>query len=248
MRVADGVEMLAITQEMMGRTNTVCPTLLWDDHDVVLVDAGYPGQLQIFRDAMAAAGVAFERLTTVVVTHHDFDHIGGLPEIAAAAGPALKILAAVEETPYVRGERIPIKMTPENVARMTAGLPPEQAEERRRAVAARLANLPKARVDRSFVPGEELGFCGGLLAVGTPGHTPGHISLYHRPSGTLIAGDALTAVNGRLAGPPAGATLDMPQALRSLRSLATLDIAAVIAYHGGLVRTGIRERLTELQG
>ncbi len=249
MRVADGVEVLEITQEMQGRTATICPALLWDDRDVVLVDAGFPGQLELFRAAMARAGKPMDKLTKIVITHHDLDHIGSLPEVVAAA-PGVRVLAAEGERPYIQGERTPIKMTPEGVAQLTAGLPPEQVAERQKAAAARLASmtLPKARVDEVFKPGDELPICGGLVVIGTPGHTPDHISLYHKPSRTLIAGDALTADNGRLNGPPTGPTLDMPHALRSLRSFASYDIAAVIAYHGGLVRAGIRERLAEISG
>lgn len=248
MRVAGGIEMLEITAEIMGRSSTICPTLLWDGTDAVLVDAGFPGQLPLFRQAMAAAGVPFDRLTKVVVTHHDIDHVGSLPDIVAAAGSRVEVLAAEGERPYIQGERVPLKMTPEAVARMTASLPPEAAEGLRRQMAALLANPPKATVHRSLAPGEELPFCGGLVVIATPGHTPDHISLYHRPSRTLIAGDALTAADGRLGGPSPGATPDMPEALRSLRNLAPFDIAAVIAYHGGLVRTGIRERIAELAG
>ncbi len=247
MRVADGVEMLEITQEIRGRTATICPALLWDDRDVVLVDAGFPGQLELFRAAMGRAGVPFEKLTRIVITHHDIDHIGSLADIEAAA-PGVRVLAAEGDRPYIQGERIPVKMTPEAITRMTAGQPPEQVEERRRAVAEMLKHVPTARVDETFKPGDELPVCGGLVVIATPGHTPDHISLYHRPSRTVISGDALTADNGRLNGPPAAPTLDMPLALRSVRNFAPFDIAAVIAYHGGLVRAGIRERLAEIQG
>ena len=34
-------------------------------------------------------------------------------------------------------------------------------------------------------------WCGGLEVIETPGHMPGHISLYLKDSKTLICGDAL---------------------------------------------------------
>jgi glyoxylase-like metal-dependent hydrolase (beta-lactamase superfamily II) len=70
----------------------------------------------------------------------------------------------------------------------------------------------------------------------TPGHTPGHICLYLERSRTLVAGDALTASEGRLQGPNASATQDMPTACQSVRKLADLDLQAIVCYHGGVVR------------
>ena len=71
--------------------------------------------------------------------------------------------------------------------------------------------------------------------VGTPGHTPGHTSLYHEPSRTLIAGDALAATDGTLRGPSPQASMDMAEASRSVQRLAALDPAVIICYHGGVV-------------
>jgi len=248
MRVADGVEMLEVTQDIMGRTSTICPALLWDSQDVILVDAGFPGQLALFQQAMAKAGVPLQKLTKVLITHQDIDHIGSLADIVAAAGHPVEVLCSEGEKPYIQGEKTPIKMTPEAIEKFTAGMPPEVREERMKSVKARLANLPKARVDRTFKHGDELPLCGGIVVIDTPGHTPWHVSLYHTPSRTLISGDALTAAEGVLNPPSPGATLDVPLALKSLKTLAPFDIANVIAYHGGLVRTNIRQRISELAG
>jgi glyoxylase-like metal-dependent hydrolase (beta-lactamase superfamily II) len=74
-----------------------------------------------------------------------------------------------------------------------------------------------------------------VRVVFSPGHTPGHICLYHERSRTLIAGDALTAEDGRLRGPNPSATPDMPLAAQSVRKLAALDVQAIVCYHGGVV-------------
>ncbi|MBD2860437.1 MBL fold metallo-hydrolase [Paenibacillus sp. IB182363] len=112
-----------------------------------------------------------------------------------------------------------------------------------------LDHPPAAPVDRTITHGERLPIAGGLVVIGTPGHTPGHISLYHQPSRTLIAADALTVEDGRLLGPSAGQTHDMPLALRSLLALSEYDIDSVVCYHGGLYRdtnSRIRERIAEI--
>ena len=115
-----------------------------------------------------------------------------------------------------------------------AALPPEVPEERRKAFRAALEHPPQAKVNRVLADGEELPCFGGVTVIATPGHTPGHICLYHRGTRTLIAGDALRMQDGELLGPDPRATADMALALRSLSKLAAFNIERVICYHGGL--------------
>jgi glyoxylase-like metal-dependent hydrolase (beta-lactamase superfamily II) len=68
--------------------------------------------------------------------------------------------------------------------------------------------------------------------ISTPGHTPGHISLYLERSKVLIAGDALRAERGSLNGPNPSMTLEMRTALQSMRKLADLEIDTIVCYHG----------------
>ncbi|MFP3381467.1 MBL fold metallo-hydrolase, partial [Bacillus sp. SIMBA_069] len=63
-----------------------------------------------------------------------------------------------------------------------------------------LESPPKGRVDYTLIDGQELPFCGGIRVIHTPGHTPGHISLYLKQSKILIAGDSMYSVNGILGG------------------------------------------------
>ena len=81
MLVAPGVEMLELSAMLMNGPGTLCPTLIWDRENVVLVDAGLPGMAQQFLEAIRQAGVSPERLTTIIITHHDLDHIGSLGEL-----------------------------------------------------------------------------------------------------------------------------------------------------------------------
>ena len=46
-------------------------------------------------------------------------------------------------------------------------------------------------VDEVLVDGQLLDVAGGLRVLHTPGHSPGHISLLHEPTGVLITGDAI---------------------------------------------------------
>lgn len=243
MKVAEGVEMLEITGRAMGAANTVNPTLIWDAETVVLVDAGYPGKL--LRAAMEKTGVPFERICKIILTHHDIDHIGGLPGILSELPGKVEILASEGEKPYIQGELRPVKLTPERMAQLGKqfdSLPEEQAK----VMKAIFTSPPTAKIDRIIDDGEELPYCGGIVVIHTPGHTPGHTSLYLKQSKTLISGDALNLVEGSLTGPNPQYTLDLDLALQSLKKLTGYDIENVICYHGGLFKGEANRRITEL--
>ncbi|NJJ39044.1 MBL fold metallo-hydrolase [Paenibacillus apii] len=246
MQIAQGIEMLEITAEVMGGTDTLYPALLWDEDHAVLVDTGYPGLLDKIKKAFELAGVAWSTLDTVVLTHQDIDHIGGLPSILDEANGTIKVLTHPIEQPYIEGERMLLKHTPEAIAAAEAMLPPHVPEEWRRAFLHLLAHPPKAKVDAVIEDGQKLPVAGGVIVVETPGHSPGHVSLYHPASRTLIAADSLTVKNGELHGPDPRVTPDMATALSSLRKYADYAVENVICYHGGLYRGDAGRRIAEL--
>lgn len=94
--------------------------------------------------------------------------------------------------------------------------------------------------------GDILPLAGGITIIHTPGHSPGHLSLYHHDSRTLIAADALTVQGDELHGPTPSATPDMKQALISLRKFAEYEIETVICYHGGIYRGNANKRIAEI--
>lgn len=246
MKVADGLVMLEIAAIVMGKEDVIHPAFLWDDRSAVLVDTGYPGQWPLIRDAILKANVPLEKLSHIIVTHQDLDHIGSLPVILQDAKQRIEVLASSAEKPFIEGERKLLKISEEAIEKAVAALPASVPEQMRSAFRAVLTNPPKACVDRAIGDGEHLPFCGGIAVIGTPGHTPGHTSLYHMRSKTLIAADALTVENGQLLGPNPATTLDMEEALESLRRLARFEIENVICYHGGLYRGDANRRIAEL--
>ena len=111
-------------------------------------------------------------------------------------------------------------------------------------------NIPHVEVKRTLKDNERLSFCGGIRVIHTPGHTPGHICLYHEESKTLIAGDELNVMDGQLTGPNKRTMNeeDTKMAINSLKKLEEYDIENVISYHGGLFNNNPHQKIKELTG
>src|SRR5690554_1731132 len=101
MKLAQGVEMLQLTA---GSGQTFNAALIWDEENVVLVDAGLPNMQAEIQAAVEELGIKYSRLNRVIITHHDRDHLGSLPEILAAAAQTISVLAHEKEKAYIEGE------------------------------------------------------------------------------------------------------------------------------------------------
>lgn len=71
-----------------------------------------------------------------------------------------------------------------------------------------------------------------LQIIPTPGHTPGHISVFDPAAGWLFTGDAMVGQDGQLAGPSAQFTPDMDTAIASLDDLVALEPSQIFVSHG----------------
>lgn len=212
-----GVKAFRLDMDANGQPFVVHAALLWDEQEAILVDTGIPGQLELIRSRLEQESIPFERLTKIIITHQDRDHIGSLPELLLASGDRLEVLAHETAIPYITGETPLIKSK--------ALAPP----------------LPAAVTP--LHDGELLPIAGGIRILHTPGHTPDHISLYHMPSKTLITGDALTSQEGVLQSFDPKFTLDTDLAMQSAAKFLELEIERVITYHGGVCDNQIKERL-----
>jgi glyoxylase-like metal-dependent hydrolase (beta-lactamase superfamily II) len=239
MQIAHGIEMLELKANNGGAYH---PTVLHDEANIVLVDTGLPGYYSKVAELMSQIGLSVGNLSAIVLTHQDIDHIGSLPQFLAAGGEKLDIYAHEADKPYIDGEIPLIKLPAERLKMFLGQLSEEEASQFRSV----FSRSTLENVNRTLVDGETLPFCGGITVIHTPGHTPGHVCLYHHVSKTLIAGDAMIVQEGKLMGPNPAYTPDLNLALRSLGKLAAFDIDKVICYHGGVFDNRVNERIAEL--
>ncbi|WP_235822104.1 MBL fold metallo-hydrolase [Gottfriedia luciferensis] len=242
MKIAKGIETIELEMNFMGNKSIIHPTLIWDENEVILFDTGMPGQTGVIREAIEKSGLEFSKLSKVILTHQDIDHIGSLADILKNSTHKIEVLAHNEDKPYIEGEKPLIKMNSERIAKMIESVP----EDQRQNLKAIFTTPLNAKVDTTISDEEVLPFAGGITVIFTPGHTPGHVGLYHHPSKTLIAGDAIVAENGVIMGPRATATPDMETALQSIKKFTNYDIETVICYHGGVINKNVNEQLLAL--
>jgi glyoxylase-like metal-dependent hydrolase (beta-lactamase superfamily II) len=235
MKVSNGVAML----ELRIQNFLLNPTLIWDNETAVLIDTGMPGQLEQIRTAMSEVGVSFDKLKAVIITHQDLDHIGSLPEILKESVNRIEVYAHEIDKPYIEGTLPLIKTDPNRISEEAWAALPEEVQELYK-------NPPKAKINKTLEDGQELPLFGGIRVIFTPGHAPGHISLYLKQSKTLVAGDAMICLEGSLRGPVKQTTLDMDTAFSSLKKFMDLDIESVICYHGGICNVNVKDGIQNL--
>jgi glyoxylase-like metal-dependent hydrolase (beta-lactamase superfamily II) len=204
--IADGVYAFPQTISRGGEEATFTPAAVETDRGVLLLDVGFPQALDQLEGHLGDIDREFDDVWAVLLTHQDGDHAAGLSELADRADPL--VFAHPECAPYVDGR-----------------LDPRNGDEDDR--------CPPVPVDVEVAEETTLRtMAGPMQVVHTPGHAPGHVSLYFPEPRLLVAGDALTAEEGVLAGPNEQFTPD------SVGRLADEDVERTLCYHGGLVEQG----------
>jgi glyoxylase-like metal-dependent hydrolase (beta-lactamase superfamily II) len=238
MKIENGIIMLEVSSNIPGMF--IHPTVMWDDENMILIDAGYSGQYDTIRDACINEGIHFENINKIIITHQDLDHFGGLPEILEASKDKIEVMAHEDDKPYIQGEK--------PLVRLNSNFLNSMPEDRQEMVKQMFKNFTPVDVDTTLLDNQELPFCGGITVIHTPGHTPGHLCLYHKNSKTLIVGDAMNVMNGKLMGPRKEILEDGDYkiALDSLKKLLKFDVKNIITYHGGLYTNKPHESIENL--
>ena len=229
MKIGENIAMLPIIG--MG---TVYLVLMWDDKNLVLIDAGYPGTASDIMTAIVSEGFNAKDLTHIIIMHQDWDHVGCVTDLCKNAAD-IKVMAHEDDAPYIDGRAVPLKLA----ARLADydNLAPEM--QKRVDLQQEIYANNKITVHKTLQDDEVLPICGGIKVIHTPGHTPGHIVLLHQDSGTLVCGDACHIKKGKmveLTGPNPVHTPEMEQATASYEKIKSMNPSGIVAYHGGYLR------------
>ncbi|WP_375257427.1 MBL fold metallo-hydrolase [Citreimonas sp.] len=200
------------------------------DRGWVLVDAGLNGTARMIEAAAAERFGHGARPRAIVLTHGHFDHVGALQQLARRWDAP--IYAHTLEHPFLTGQAAYPLGDPTLTGAMAAlcGFYPTAPVD----VSPRLQALP----EDGSLPGLP-----GWRWIHTPGHAPGHVSLWRERDRTLVAGDAVVTTRQESAlavlrqapemhGPPAYFTPDWTAARHSVRRLADLAPEVIVAGHG----------------
>jgi glyoxylase-like metal-dependent hydrolase (beta-lactamase superfamily II) len=202
-----------------------------ESNDFVLVDAGMPDS------ASEIISVTEERFgpdsspKAIILTHGHFDHVGAVVELVKHWN--IPVYAHEQELPFLTGK----KAYPEPdatveggmIAKMSPMFPNEPID-----LGAHIEMLP---VDGTIPHMDSFKW------IHTPGHTPGHVSLFREEDRTLLVGDAFVTVKQEdlykvltqqqeISGPPRYLTTDWKAAKRSVEKLNQLNPNIAVTGHG----------------
>jgi len=202
-----------------------------EKEEFVLIDAGMPNSSErIISEAEERFGQNC-RPNAIILTHGHFDHVGAIIELIEHWD--VPVYAHEFEIPFLTGE----KSYPEPdtsveggmVAKMSFLFPNEPIN---------LGEHVKVLPSDQSVP-----YMPDFRWVHTPGHTPGHISLFREKDRALIVGDAFVTVkqeslysvltqDQEISGPPRYLTTDWKAAWESVKKLESLRPSVAITGHG----------------
>ncbi len=234
------IYLLEIPFTTNGKADTLWPVIIQHGQEYILVDCGYPGQLELLEKAAREQGIDLQYLTGLILTHHDIDHVGAAAELKQKY-PNIQVMAPVIEAPYISGKRKSLRL-------IQAEASLKYLNEEQKPFALQfikfLQSVVPVQVDKKLQMSDTL--WSTIQVVPTPGHTPGHISLYIPSQKILIAADAIVVENNKLNIANPQYCLDLEQAVHSVALLSQYEIAELICYHGGRFRGDIQEAFKQV--
>jgi len=197
----------------------------------VLVDAGMPESVKHILSAVEERFGRGSKPQAIVLTHGHFDHVGAVVDLVEEWN--VPVYAHQSELPYLTGQT----NYPQPDGSVEGGL------------VAKLSPLfPNEAVDLGsnveVLPSDgSIPFMPGWRWIHTPGHSPGHVSLFRDEDHALIVGDAFVTVkqeslyqvvtqNQEISGPPRYLTTDWDAAKDSVQKLEALKPSVAITGHG----------------
>ncbi len=195
--------------------------VLIDDDGLTLIDTGLSGSEKRILKFIIGLGYAPRDVRRIIITHSDGDHVGGLAALQQATGA--KVYASAIEAAAIRDGRGSRQL------RLKGWQKPLFA------LVSRFFKASPATVDEIVSGGYTFPVLGGLDVVETPGHTPGHISLFAPAVHILFVGDSIIVQGGKMRGSRGMNNWDQEKADLSVRAQAALGARIVCSGHGDVV-------------
>jgi glyoxylase-like metal-dependent hydrolase (beta-lactamase superfamily II) len=203
------------------------PYLLVDADGITVIDAGVPQSEKKILDYITSLGKSARDVKRIIITHSDFDHVGGLAALQKATG-ARTYASKIEAEAIGAGKSSrPIKRTGFSMRRLML------------AILRPFMKPVRFQVDEILTDGQVLPVLGGLRVVETIGHTPGHISLFAPSSGILFCGDSMVTDEKGIHGSRPQFTWDEAKAREAERKQAALGAHIVCSGHGPVVMDAV---------
>ncbi|WNS80531.1 MBL fold metallo-hydrolase [Domibacillus sp. DTU_2020_1001157_1_SI_ALB_TIR_016] len=202
-----------------------------DTGEFVLVDAGMPGSAEEIISVSEKYFGAGSRPKAIILTHGHFDHVGAVIELVKHW--QVTVYAHELELPHLTGH----EPYPKPDATVEGGMVAKMSPLFPREPINLGGNVEKLPSDG------EVPHLPDFRWIHTPGHSPGHISLFRDKDRLLLAGDAFVTVKQdsfykvvtqkeELNGPPRYLTTDWEAAKNSVAALEKLKPAVTITGHG----------------
>ena len=206
------------------------------DNNWVLVDTGLKTTAQKIRRMATHLFWPDLRPSAIILTHGHFDHVGSLIELADEWD--VPVYIHYMERPYLTGKSSYPPADPFVGGGLMSLMSFSYPTGPITLPAGKLVSLP----DDGTIPGLP-----EWRYIHTPGHAPGHISLFREKDRVLISGDAVVTTKAESAmcslvpgkpdayGPPKYLTYNWKTAAESVRKLAALAPRVIASGHGNVM-------------
>jgi len=197
--------------------------IIVDSDGITVIDAGLPRSEKKILAYVSSLGKSAQDVKRIIITHADPDHFGGLAALQKTTG-AHTYASQIEADAIAKG-------------RSSREIAPNGFSLRRVlfTLIGPLMKFAPVQVDEIIAEGLILPILGGLQVLETPGHTPGHISLFAPSAGILFCGDSMVADEKGLHGSRPGLTWNEVKARESEKKQAGLGAQIVCSGHGPVV-------------